>query len=84
MKLTVKSTKELLQVLDETKETLFKDKKCVYPYTEWEHKRAQVKEHLHRLPEYIHQAVETINREEQKMGRLPKLDLEKKVNSSYW
>jgi transposase len=80
MKLTVKSTKELLQVLDETKEAIFKDRKCSYPYTEWEHKRAQVKERLHRLPEYVHQAVEAINREEQKMGRPPKLDLEKKVN----
>jgi len=28
----------------------------------------------------MHQAVEVINREEQKMGRPPKLDLEKKVN----
>jgi len=80
MKLTVKSTKELLQVLDETKEALFKDRQCIYPYTEWEHKRAQVKERLHSLPEYVHQAVEVINREEQKMGRPPKLDLEKKVN----
>ena len=76
----VKSAKEMLAVLDETKETLFKDRKCTYPYTEWEHKRAQVKERLHRLPKYIHQAVETINIEEQKMGRPPKLDLEKKVN----
>jgi transposase len=80
MKLMVKSAKEMLAVLDETKEKLFKDRKCTYPYTEWEHKRAQVKERLHRIPEYIHQAVETINREEQKMGRPPKLDLEKKVN----
>ena len=68
MKLMVKSAKEILAVLDKTKETFFKDRKCSYPYTEWEHKRAQVKERLHRLPEYIHQAVETINREEQKMG----------------
>jgi hypothetical protein len=80
MKLMVKSAKELLQVLDETRETVFKDRKTIYPYTEWEHKRAQVKERLHRLPEYIHQAVTAINREEQKMGRPPKLDLEKKVN----
>ena len=80
MKLMVKSAKELLQVLDETRETVFKDRKTVYPYTEWEHKRAQVKERLHRLPEYIHEAVAAINREEQKMGRPPKLDLEKKVN----
>jgi hypothetical protein len=43
MKLMVKSAKEMLSVLDETKETLFKDGKCTYPYTEWEHKRAQVK-----------------------------------------
>jgi transposase len=80
MKLTVKSTKELLQVLDETKEAYFKDRQCVYPYTEWEHRRTQVKERLHHLPEYVHQAVEALNREEQKMGRPPKLDLEKKVN----
>jgi transposase len=80
MKLTVKSTKELLLVLDETKEAFFKDRQCIYPYTEWEHKRAQVKERLHRLPDYVHQAVEIINTEEQKMGRPPKLDLEKKVN----
>ncbi len=68
MKLMAKSTKELLQVLDETKETLVKDKKYRYPYTEWEHKRAQVKERLHRLPEYVHQAVEIMNKEEQKMA----------------
>jgi hypothetical protein len=68
MRLLVKSAKEMLAVLDETKESFFKDRKSAYPYTEWEHKNAQVKERLHRLPEYIHQAVETLNREEQKMG----------------
>src|SRR3972149_13590 len=51
MKLTVKSTKELLQVLDETKEEFFKDRKCIYPYTEWEHKRGQVIERLYGDPE---------------------------------
>jgi len=80
MKLMVKSVKELMQVLNETRETVFKDRKCTYPYTEWENKLLQVKERLNRLPQYIHQAVETINVEEQKMGRPPKLDLEKKVN----
>jgi transposase len=80
MKLTVKSTKELLEVLDETREVFFKDKKTNYPYTQWEQKRAQIKQRLNNLPNYIHQAVETINLEEQKMGRPPKLDLEKKVN----
>jgi len=80
MKLTVKSTKEMLQVLDETQEAFFKDKKQSYPYTEWEQKRTQIKEHLNKLPQYIHQAVEVINLEEQKRDRPPKLDLEKKVN----
>jgi hypothetical protein len=74
IKLSVKSTKEMLQVLDETKEAFFKDKKTLYPYTQWEHKRAQIKERLNQLPEYVHQAVEVINIEEQKMGRPPKLD----------
>ena len=80
MKLMTKSAQELLVVLEETRETLFKDRKTAYPYTEWEHKRVQVKARLHRLPEYIHEAVGAINKEEQKMGRPPKLDLEKKVN----
>ena len=31
MKLMVKSAKEMLAVLDETKETFFKDRKCTYP-----------------------------------------------------
>ena len=68
----VKSAQELLQILDEPRESIFKDRKCTYPYTEWEHTRAQVKQRLHRLPEYIHEAVLAINREEQKMGRPPK------------
>jgi transposase len=80
MKLMAKSAQELLIVLDDTREKLFKDRKCTYPYTEWEHKRAQVKQRIHRLPEYIHQAVAAINKEEHKMGRPPKLDLEKKAN----
>jgi len=50
------------------------------PYSQWEQKRTQIKERLNNLPAYVHQAVETINKEEQKMGRPPKLDLEKKVN----
>jgi endonuclease I len=57
MKLMAKSAQELLVVLEETRETLFKDRKTAYPYTEWEHKRAQVKQRLHRLPEYIREAV---------------------------
>jgi hypothetical protein len=33
-KLSVKSAKEMLQILDETREAFFKDKKQNYPYTE--------------------------------------------------
>jgi transposase len=80
MPLTKKRAQELLEVLDQARNGLFKDRKCTYPYTEWEHKRSQVKERLQRLPQYVHDAVEAINKEEQKQGRPPKLDLEKKVN----
>jgi|GEM_PF-2794132 len=79
-RLTVKSTKEMLEVLEETRETLFKDHKTDYPYSQWEQKRAQIKQRLNNLPQYVHQAVETINKEDQKMGRPPKIDLEKKAN----
>jgi transposase len=80
MKMTEKRAQEILQVLEETRKQIFKDRKRKYPYTEWEHKRAQVKQRLRRLPDYVKQAVAAINKEEEKMGRPPKLDLEKKVN----
>ena len=81
MPLTQKRAQELLEVLDQAQNGIFKDRrKCTYPYTEWEHKRSQVKQRLQRLPQYVHDAVKAINREEEKQGRPPKLDLEKKVN----
>ena len=80
--LTTKRAKELLDILEDTKETMFKDRKTDYPYTEWEHKRTQIKQRLTKLPQYIHQAVQTIVVvEEQKCGPKPKLDLEKKSTS---
>jgi transposase len=80
MKMTEKKAQELLQVLEETRKQLFSGRKCNYPYTEWEHRRAQVKERLRRLPDYVREAVAILNRNETKLGRPPKLDLEKKVN----
>ena len=62
------------------KNTYFKDKQTSYPYTEWEHNRTKIKEHLNNIHDYIRQAVEIINLEEQKTGRPPKLDLEQKTN----
>jgi len=79
MKLMVKSAEEMLAILDETKETFFKDRKCSYPCTEWKHKRAQVKDRLYRLPEYIRQAVETVNREAQKKGKPQSLTWKRKL-----
>jgi len=80
--LTAKRAKDLLDVLEDTKEAMFKDRKTDYPYTQWEHKRTQIKERLTKLPQYIHQAIQTIAIEEQKCGPEPKLNLEKKSTSS--
>jgi transposase len=79
MMITRKRAKELLEVLDEVRETHFKDRKKDYPYSEWEKKREKVKERLRNLREYIKRAVDLLQREEQKAGRPPKLDLEKKT-----
>jgi hypothetical protein len=41
-KLSHKRVEELLNVLEEAKNTHFKDKHHSYPYTEWEHNRTKV------------------------------------------
>lgn len=79
MIITQKRAKELLEVLDEVRETHFKGREKEYPYSEWEKKREKVKERLRNLPSYVKQAVEKIQREDEARGRPPKLDLEKKV-----
>ena len=47
--LTAKRTKELLDILKDTKEAMFKDRKTDHPYTQWEHKRTQIKQRLTKL-----------------------------------
>lgn len=79
MKITQKRAQELLAVLDEVRDTHFKDKKHHYPYSEWEKKRERVKERLRNLRVYVHQAVDLLQREEISRGRPPAIDLEKKV-----
>jgi len=79
MRVTQKRAQELLEVLDEVRETHFKDREREYPYSEWERKRERVKERLRNLPSYVKEAVDVIQREERSLGRPPKLDLEKKV-----
>ena len=77
--ITQKRAKELLEVLDEVRETQFKGREKEYPYSEWERRREKVKEKLRNLPSYVKKAVEILQLEEQKRGRPPKIDLEKKV-----
>lgn len=79
MRITKRKLRELVEVLDDLREEFFKDRKQKYPYNEWEKKREIVKERLRSLPAYVRQATEAINREEEKNGRPPKLDLEKKL-----
>lgn len=79
MMITKKRAKELLEVLDEVRETHFKGREKEYPYSEWEKKREKVKERLRNLRVYVKKAVQTLQVEEQKRGRPPIIDLEKKV-----
>ena len=78
--ITRKRAQEVFKILEELKDTEFKDRRKDYPYSEWERKRAIVRERLKKLPAYIRQAVENIIREEQVTGRPHALDLEKKVH----
>jgi transposase len=77
--LTQKRAQELLEVLDEVRETHFQGRKKEYPYAEWEKKREKVKGRLRNLRVYVKQAVDALQREEQSKGRPPVIDLEKKV-----
>ena len=79
MIITQKRAKELLEVLDEVRETHFKDREKEYPYSEWERKREIVKERLRTLKVYVKEAVEMIQREERNRGRPPKINLDKRV-----
>lgn len=80
MKITKKRAQEVFEVLDELRETEFKDRKKQYPYAEWERKRAVVRERLKKLPAYIKQAVENLSQDKQTTGRPVTIDLEKKVH----
>lgn len=79
MKITHKRAQEVFEVLNELRETEFKDRKEDYPYTEWERKRTIVHERLRKLPAYIKKAVETIHKDKQTTGRPETIELEKKV-----
>jgi transposase len=55
-RITAKTANQLLQVLDEVRIDLLKKEKTVYPYAEWERRRAKVRDRLRRLPELVQRA----------------------------
>ena len=80
--LTTKHTKELLDILENTKETMLKDHKTDHPHTQWKHKHTQIKQRLTKHPQYTHQTTQTTTQEKQKREPKPKLNLEKKPTPS--
>ena len=76
---TAKKAHELLEVLDDVREEYFRGREKEYPYSEWEAKRAVVKERLKRLPEYLRKASEALATQGDARGRPEKLQLEKKA-----
>jgi transposase len=74
MRITTRTAREMLEVLDELREELFKGQKKGYPYAEWERKRELVRRRLRRLPEYVRRAAEEVRRARPGPGRPSKLD----------
>jgi transposase len=76
-RITAKTANQLLQVLDEVRIDLLKKEKTVYPYAEWERRRAKVRDRLRRLPELIHTAADI--RVDTNAGRPNALSLEQRT-----
>lgn len=78
---TPKRAQEIVQVLDDIKETCFKQGKedYIYPFAEWERKREQVKKRLRHLPDYIEQAADIITFMRPKIGQPKKLNVVKRT-----
>ena len=53
MRITAKTAKEIIGVLEEIKEEIFPEDETGYPYAEWERKREKVKQRLRDLPGYV-------------------------------
>jgi transposase len=77
MKIDEKLVGEMLEVLDELKEELFKEKK-EYPFTEWERLRGKVSKRIRKLPDLIDEAAGMI-RVEPKAGRPHQLELSRRT-----
>ena len=73
MRITKKTAKELIEVLDEIRREFFKDK-LQYQFREWERKREKVKEKLQDLPRLVEEAASKV-RVCKERGRDKKLNL---------
>ena len=60
MKITGKTAKEMISVLDDLRKQIKEESKDSKNSTEWERKREQVKQRLNKLPEYIEKAASMI------------------------
>lgn len=60
MRITKKFARELLEVLDELKEEMFRKERSKYPFSEWERRREVVKRRLRNLPELVKQAARNL------------------------
>ncbi len=76
-RVTKKTVREILELLDEVVEGIRQEEKEKYPYAEWERRRERVKERLRNLPKYVKEACNI--RIEKKVGRPKKVDLERRV-----
>ena len=72
MRITGKTAKEMIGVLDDLRKQIKEESKDSNNSTEWERKREQVKQRLEKLPEYIEKAASMINVEK---TRGPEKDL---------
>ena len=79
MRINRKKIRELLEILDQTKEEFFKGNKLKeYPFTEWERKRELVRNRLKRLPELVEEAASKVKVHKEK-GRKRKIDLSQRT-----
>jgi len=60
MKITGKTAKEMISVLDDLRKQIKEESKGSKNSTEWERKREQVKQRLNKLPEYIEKAASMV------------------------
>jgi transposase len=79
--ITPKKAQEIIQVLDEIKESCFTQENTgsLYPFTQWEQKRDQVKRRLRNLPDYIEQAADRILFHRPKVGHPKRLNVVKRT-----